>query len=121
MQGLQPQVYGPLSVPPVLTPKDEQQIKDAVAKVQTNKHDPVSKPKHYMLFKDKGIEVRDLMVLLANRLQTSGYSAMFISDYIQAMQYVLRFDQKNGKEDISKAVWYFNKMLESYPENKEVK
>ena len=118
MQGLQPQVYGPIAIP---TPEQEQQIKDAVVKLQMNKHDPVSKPKHYMLFEDKNIEVRDLMELLANRLQAADYSAMFISDYIQAMQYMLRFDQKNGKEDICKAVWYFNKMLESYPENKESK
>ena len=110
----------------VLTEEQKNIVKSAIDsmnkqdKLEVNKYNTVTKPKHYMLFEDKNIEVRDLMSLLSTRLQTAGYSAMFISDYIQAMQYVLRFDQKNGKEDISKAIWYFNKMLESYPEDKEV-
>ncbi len=73
-------------------------------------YDLVSKPKHYMLFEDKDIEVRDLMTMLASRLEGK-YKAMFISDYIQAMQYLLRFDLKNGEEDVAKAKWYLEKML----------
>ena len=76
-------------------------------------HNVISKPKHYMLLPEKNIEVRDLMQALADRLESNGYSAMFISDYIQMQQYLLRFDEKNGKEDLEKAQWYLEKLIES--------
>lgn len=76
-------------------------------------YDTVNKPKHYMLIPEKGIEVRDLMQVLAERLEVNEYHAMFISDYIQMQQYLLRFDQKNGKEDLEKAKWYLEKLIES--------
>ena len=76
-------------------------------------HNVISKPKHYMLYPEKNIEVRDLMQVLADRLESNGYSAMFISDYIQMQQYLLRFDEKNGKEDLEKAQWYLGKLIES--------
>ena len=84
-------------------------------KVTTNdtEHNVISKPKHYMLFPEKNIEVRDLMQVLADRLESNGYSAMFISDYIQMQQYLLRFDEKNKKEDLEKAQWYLGKLIES--------
>lgn len=74
-------------------------------------YDVVSKPKHYELFPDKNIEVRDLMKVLADRLDYD-YPAMLISDYIQLMQYLLRWDQKNGSEDLEKAGWYLQKVIE---------
>ena len=77
------------------------------------RHNVISKPKHYMLFPEKNIEVRHLMQVLADRLESNGYSAMFISDYIQMQQYLLRFDEKNGKEDLEKAQWYLEKLIES--------
>lgn len=79
-------------------------------KIDQEGKDIVNKPKHYMLFPEKSVEVRDLMKVLANRLE-SKYTAMFISDYIQMMQYVLRFDQKNGIEDLEKAKWYLDKLI----------
>ncbi len=72
----------------------------------------VSKPKHYMLFPEKNIEVRHLMKVLADRLSSNLYSSMFISDYIQMQQYLLRFDEKNGLEDLKKAQWYLGKLIE---------
>ena len=74
--------------------------------------DVVNKPKHYALWPEYSIEVRDLMKLLADQLDEKGYSGLLISDYIQAMQYLLRWHNKNGAEDIKKSVWYLNKMLE---------
>ena len=72
------------------------------------KYDIVSKPKHYMLL--PGVEVRDVCKAMADRMQDK-YSAFFISDYIQFLQYVLRFDQKNGVEDLEKAKWYLDKLI----------
>ena len=74
----------------------------------------VTKPKHYMLFPDKGIEVRNLVEMLLNRANENGYDQpMFLSDYAQMLQYILRYDAKNGKEDLEKAKWYLDKMIES--------
>lgn len=72
----------------------------------------VTKPKHYMLFPEYDIEVRDLMILLANQMDFEGYSGILISDYVQAMQYLLRWHNKNGVEDIKKAQFYLNKIVE---------
>src|SRR5574343_320745 len=61
MQGLQPQVYGPIAIP---TPEQEQQIKDAVAKLQMNKHDPelVKEYKHYK-YSYKGVKLDPYRIL----------------------------------------------------------
>lgn len=81
-------------------------------KYKLEEYDNVNKPKHYMLFPEHNIEVRDLMKLLADQLDYEGYSAMLISDYIQAMQYLLRWHNKNGIEDVRKAKWYLDKIIE---------
>lgn len=75
----------------------------------------VNQPKHYQLkINDSTIEVRDVCKVLANRLGDKGYSGMFIADYVQLMQYLMRFDCKNEKEDLEKSLYYLNKMIESY-------
>jgi hypothetical protein len=83
-------------------------------------YDVISKPKHYMLFEEEGIEVRDVIAKLvekvANQIGVGNiqYSPLFESDYVQLMQYLMRFMDKNGKEDLEKARWYLDKMIESY-------
>ena len=91
----------------------------------------ISKPKHYMLFdandvmaisvKHEGIEVRDVIAKLVQKLYMhSGAmfedkeNPLFESDYVQLMQYLMRFMDKNGVEDLKKARWYLDKMIESY-------
>lgn len=87
-------------------------------KEEQSQFDSVKKPKHYMLFPEEGIEVRDLVKLLLNRASANGYSSpMFLSDQAQMLQYILRFDAKNGKEDLEKARWYLDKMIESLINN----
>lgn len=79
-------------------------------------YDNVEKPKHYMLFEDKGIEVRDVVERLLEKLHGSNIvdaEPIVFSDYAQALQYVMRFMDKGGVEDLKKAIWYFNKMIES--------
>lgn len=90
-------------------------ILDSMNSDKTNtEYDTVIKPKHYMLFPDKGIEVRNLVEMLLNRASENGYNKpMFLSDYAQMLQYILRYDAKNGKEDLEKAKWYLDKMIES--------
>ena len=78
----------------------------------------ISKPKHYMLFEEEGIEVRDVIGKLTEKLAENPkgefYSYQFAADYVQLMQYLMRFMDKNGKEDLEKARWYLDKMIESY-------
>lgn len=79
--------------------------------------DVVNAPKHYMLFEDKGIEVRHVLAKLAEKISgASGIpdSPLFTSDYVQMMQYFMRFMEKNGKEDLEKGQWFLNKVLASY-------
>jgi hypothetical protein len=90
-------------------------------------YDVISKPKHYMLFaaedlhKDQGIEVRDVIEKLVGKFGNKGFefnypanSTLFESDYVQLMQYLMRFMDKNGVEDLKKARWYLDKMIEAY-------
>lgn len=82
-------------------------------------YDMISKPKHYMLFEKEGIEVRDVIFKLVGKLQlqhehVDAYSYQFGSDYVQLMQYLMRFMDKNGVEDLKKARWYLDKMISAY-------
>ena len=95
-------------------------FKDGVDQVQEDfwvsykgiTHDPVVKPKHYMLFEEEGIEVRDVIKKLVSKLHA--FRPMFIADYVQMMQYGMRFMDKNGLEDLKKQRWYLDKMIEEY-------
>lgn len=78
----------------------------------------ISKPKHYMLFEKEGIEVRDVIGKLLDKLadnhKAEFYSYQFAADYVQLLQYIMRFMDKNGVEDLKKARWYLDKMIEAY-------
>ena len=91
----------------------------------TAAYDVISKPKHYMLFSCEdlptggyGIEVRDVINKLLDKLGDNPkgefYSYQFASDYVQLMQYLMRFMDKNGKEDLQKAGFYLDKMISAY-------
>lgn len=87
---------------------------------ENTEFDSVNRPKHYLLFPEYNIEVRDLMLKLAKDLDSKNFNGLLISDYIQAMQYLLRWHNKNGVEDIKKALWYLNKIVESL-ESEDIK
>ena len=76
-------------------------------------HDPVNKPKHYMLLPEKGVEVRDVIKALVNKVYLTNNDPMFYADYVQALQYIMRFMDKNGVEDLKKCRWYLDKMIEA--------
>lgn len=81
-------------------------------------NDAVHSPKHYMLFEKEGIEVRDVIAKLVDKMyasyETPKNMPMALSDYVQMMQYLMRFMDKNGKEDLEKARWYLDKLIDSY-------
>lgn len=98
---------------------EEKTLVDYIKKIEIkyqeeDKPSAVESPKHYMLFPEHNIQVRDVMKVLCNKLDKKGFDCFFASDYVQAMQYFFRFMEKNGKEDLEKGVWYINKMLEAY-------
>ena len=102
---------------PVFTKKPADVLLETFGKTD---YDIVNKPKHYMLFEDKGIEVRDVLEKLVNKVR-EGHAIpfwkeapLFEADYVQMMQYVMRFMDKNGVEDLKKARWYLDKMIEAY-------
>lgn len=78
-------------------------------------YDVVNKPKHYMLVGN--LEVRDVLAALVGKLHESGDypgNSLFVSDYVQMMQYLTRFMDKNGVEDLRKASWYLDKLIQAY-------
>jgi hypothetical protein len=79
-------------------------------------YDVVNKPQHYMLFEEVGIEVRDVIAKLVDKMPAMyvTQAPLFISDYVQMMQYLMRFMDKNGVEDLKKARWYLDKLIDSY-------
>ena len=81
-------------------------------------YDAVSKPKHYMLFPDKNIEVRDVIEKLVEKMDDANtvYRPLATADYVQMMQYLMRFMDKNGVEDLKKARWYLDKLIDAYDE-----
>jgi hypothetical protein len=72
-----------------------------------------------MLFPKEGIEVRDVIEKLVEKLAASRNNslpiyALYDADYVQLMQYLMRFMDKNGKEDLLKAQFYLDKLIEGY-------
>lgn len=90
-------------------------------------YNTVNKPRHYMLFNEdeviyfesKGIEARDVIEKLVYKVKMSAEpdwadNPLFDSDYAQLMQYLMRFMDKNGVEDLKKSRWYLDKLIEAY-------
>lgn len=80
------------------------------------RYDTVNKPRHYMLFEDEGIEVRDVIEKLVGKLHSENTpgTVLFEADYVQMLQYVMRFMNKNGQDDLRKAEFYLKKMIQAY-------
>jgi hypothetical protein len=89
-------------------------------------YDTVNKPKHYMLFEEEGIEVRDVIEKLVDKMYPGYHNTkvpegvLFDADYVQMMQYLMRFMDKNGVEDLKKAKWYLDKLIQAYDDESDV-
>lgn len=70
---------------------------------EKTKYDSVNSPSHYA---SGGIECIDAMV--------AAYGVEAVKDFCKcnAFKYQWRFDKKNGDEDVRKAQWYQNKLME---------
>lgn len=73
--------------------------------------DPVNHPDHYI--SDTGLESIDVIKAFTADLQ--GFEAIATAN---ALKYLMRWKNKNGKQDLEKARWYINELL-TYLEVKE--
>ena len=64
--------------------------------------DPVNRPAHY---NQGGIECIDAMKAMATPEEFLGHLR------ITAVTYIWRFRDKNGIEDLKKAIWYLNRLV----------
>lgn len=69
------------------------------------KHDAVNSPSHYT---DGSIECIDAIESSMNRMEFVG----FLKGNV--LKYIWRFEKKNQKEDLLKAQWYLNKLINKF-------
>lgn len=72
--------------------------------------DNINHPPHYQL--RPGYEVYDLRQDLAKKAAQAGISYAQFSDWDRALEYQLRCWQKNGLEDLQKARWYLDQLIQ---------
>ena len=72
---------------------------------ETENKDNIVSPNHYM--SDNGIEVFDVQEAFIHELK--GMSANY---WCNIVKYILRFQRKNGVEDLKKARYYLDKLIE---------
>lgn len=72
--------------------------------VLTEKPEMVNNPAHYQ--SEKGIEVIDVMEAF-----TEGLGGIEAVDTSMVIKYICRWKQKGGIEDLQKAAWYLNHLI----------
>ena len=73
--------------------------------------DMVNHPSHYKA--KNGMEVIDVIEAFTANLK--GYEAIYTGKVIK---YICRWKEKNGLEDLRKAQWYLNRLIENIEKNK---
>ena len=76
-----------------------------------NGFDMVNHPSHYKA--KNGMEVIDVIEAFTANLE--GYEATHTGNVIK---YICRWKEKNGLEDLKKAQWYLNRLIENIEEGK---
>lgn len=75
-----------------------------------NDYDIVKKPKHYILnIKGQEIQVKDVISAI-----TAKYDSRLAYPVANAIKYLARATEKNGKQDIEKAITCVNFILEDW-------
>ena len=78
---------------------------DILEPKDTENNDNIISPNHYA--SDKGFEVFDVQEAFIHELK--GMSASY---WCNIVKYILRFQKKNGVEDLKKAKYYLEKLIE---------
>ena len=82
---------------------------DILEPKDTENNDNIISPNHYA--SDKGFEVFDVQEAFIHELK--GMSASY---WCNIVKYILRFQKKNGVEDLKKAKYYLEKLIEEESE-----
>lgn len=83
---------------------------DILEHKDTENNDNIISPNHYT--SDKGFEVFDVQEAFIHELK--GMSANY---WCNIVKYILRFQKKNGVEDLKKAKYYLEKLIEEESNN----
>lgn len=74
--------------------------------------DMVNAPPHYDL---GGLQVIDIRDLLLQRIEKSGKLSYRQADYwSRSWEYMTRFMEKGGVQDLRKAKWYLDRLIDSF-------
>lgn len=73
--------------------------------------DAVRKPNHYQL-REECNEVRDIIRERTTAMLEAGHNPDLVYDYTNAMKYSLRWFGKDGIQDVEKAIYCLQSMLE---------
>lgn len=85
--------------------KTDNQIYECFALVEARQHtDMVEHPAHY---NQGGIEC--IEAIKAATVNKSGIEAVCVANVIK---YLFRYETKNGLEDVKKALWYLNRLID---------
>ena len=83
---------------------------ERIVKEKHKNEDNINSPDHYIT--DKGFEVFDVQEAFIHELK--GMSASY---WCNVVKYILRFQRKNGVEDLKKARYYLDKLIEEESDN----
>lgn len=84
-------------------------VEENEKRVTTENNDNIIRPNHYA--SDKGFEVFDVQEAFIHELK-----GMAASYWCNIVKYILRFQRKNGVEDLKKAKYYLEKLIEEESE-----
>ena len=84
-------------------------VEENEKRVTTENDDNIISPNHYA--SDKGFEVFDVQEAFIHELK-----GMAASYWCNIVKYILRFQRKNGVEDLKKAKYYLEKLIEEEAE-----
>lgn len=84
-------------------------VEENKKRVTTENNDNIIRPNHYA--SDKGFEVFDVQEAFIHELR-----GMAASYWCNVVKYILRFQRKNGVEDLKKAKYYLEKLIEEEAE-----
>ena len=83
-----------------------------VVKMTTRKNDMVNHPNHYQT--NSGLEAITVIESFTDELTGP---ACYLTGSV--LKYMLRWRKKNGLEDLKKAQWYLNRLIDQVEKNKE--
>lgn len=85
-------------------------VEENEKRVTTENNDNIISPNHYA--SDKGFEVFDVQEAFIHELK--GMAANY---WCNVVKYILRFQRKNGVEDLKKAKYYLEKLIDEESDN----